>query len=143
MLSKKLRTKLCSMSLGNTWPIAAIVISALSCVPVLGGQTTTQRLSVPLGNSEVVRETRKYENFAVSESPAVNKLVFRKVRLDLKPVSKDSAIFHVKKKDNINFICSEAETGFNGGDVVATVMSDQGQENGIHTYTLDRCAAKK
>lgn len=143
MHTKNGRSKPCSLRLGHTKPFAGMVIGVLGCFSAWGGHANTYRPSPPLGYSDVVTETRKHENFAVSERPTANKVVFRKVRLDLKPVSKDSAIFHVKKKDNINFICSESEVGFNGGDVVATVTSDQGQKKGVHIYRLDRCAAKK
>ena len=143
MHTKNGRSKPCSMRLGHTKPFVGMVIGVLGCFSAWGGQAIAHRPSPPLGYTDVVRETRKHENFPDSERLIASTVLYRKIRLDLKPVSKSSASFHVKKKDNINFICSEAETGFNGGDVVAIVAGDQGQANGIYTYTLDRCAAKK
>ena len=143
MHTKNGRSKPCSLRLGHTKPFAGMLIGVLGCFSAWDGHANTYRPSPPLGYTDVARETRKHENFPDSERLIASNVLFRKVRLDLKPVSKDSAIFHVKKKDNINFICFEAETGFKGGDVVATVTKDQGRENGIHTYTLGRCAAKR
>ena len=143
MHTKNGLSKPCSLRLGHTKSFAGMVIGVLGCFSAWGGQVIAHRPSPPLGYTDVVRETRKHENFAVSERPTANKVVFRKVRLNLKPVFDNAARFHVKKKDHINFICSESEVGFNGGDVVATVTSDQGQKKGVHIYRLDRCAAKK
>lgn len=143
MHTKNGRSKPCSMRLGHTKPFVGMVIGVLGCFSAWGGQANTYRPSPPLGYTDVVRETRKHANFSDSERLIASTMLYRKVRLDLKPVSNGTAGFHVKKKDHINFICFEAETGFSGGDVVATVIRDQGQASGIHIYTLDRCAAKK
>ena len=143
MHTKNGRSRPFLLRLGHTKPFAGMVIGVLGCFCVWGGQAIEHRPSPPLGYTDVVRETRKHENYPDSARLIASTVLYRKVRLDLKPVSDGAARFHVKKKDHIHFICSESETGFNGGDVVAIVTSDQRQENGIHTYTLDRCAAKR
>lgn len=97
----------------------------------------------PFGYADLVRESERHTPLEGIEGVTVGRLVFHKVRLDLKPVPEESGHFRVKKKDRIGFLCADAEPGFRGGDVVAVVTKHAAGPEGGHIYTLDHCVAKK
>ena len=96
-----------------------------------------------LSYKDLVREARRYEKLEGSERAPSGKILFRKVRLDLKPFAAGSKDFYVVRKDEIGFVCEQAASGFKGGTVEATVTKHEEGAEGSHFYSLDRCAAVK
>lgn len=110
-------------------------------------------VAVPAGNvlalaplltyKDLVSEARRYERLEGGERAIAGKVLFQKVRLDLKPFSSGSSDYFVVRRDEIGFVCKKVATGFKGGTIEATIVGHEEGAEGSHFYTLDACAAKK
>ena len=114
--------------------IAIALASLVSLVTV--GHALAQ--TAPLTYTDIVREARRYEKLEGSERAASAKILFKQVRLGLKPFSGGSRDFYVSKKDEIGFIC-QSPTSFKGGTVIAKIVKHEEGAEGSHFYTLDSC----
>lgn len=92
---------------------------------------------------DVVQEARRYEKLEGSERATSGKVLFKKVRLDLKPFGAGSKDFFVARRDEIGFVCDKVAPGFKGGTVEATVIRHEEGAEGSHFFVLDSCAAPK
>ena len=108
-------------------------------VPVGAAQAEQSLLSY----EDLVREARRYEKLEGSERTTSGKVLFHKVRLNLKPFAGGSNAFYVVRKDEIGFICEQTTTAFTGGTVEATVTKHEEGAEGSHFHTLSNCAVAK
>jgi hypothetical protein len=124
------------MKYGYTIALAALLAAS---IPVGAAQADQPLLSY----KDLVREARRYEKLEGSERAPSPKILFRKVRLDLKPFAGGSKDFYVVRKDEIGFVCEQAAPGFTGGTVEATITKHEEGAEGSHFYSLNSCAAVK
>ena len=124
------------MKYGYTIALASLLAAG---APVGAAQADQPLLSY----KDLVREARRYEKLEGSERASSGKILFRKVRLDLKPFAAGSRDFYVVRKDEIGFICEQATSGFKGGTLEATVTKHEEGAEGSHFFSLDNCAAVK
>lgn len=119
----------------------AICIAAVFSVAIAGqalAQTTT------LTYSDIVKEARRYSKLEGSERVISNKILGKKVQLDLKKFGNGSPDFYVRRAEMIGFICSKSSPKFNGGNVIATItLHEEGADGASHFYTLDNCTTTK
>ena len=119
-----------------------IAIALASLISVLAvGQAIAQ--AQPLSYQDLVKEARRYDRLEGSERAASPKILFKQVRLELKPFQGGSRDFYVNKKDEIGFICTNSVRGFKGGTVLATITRHEEGAEGSHFYALDSCAVTK
>lgn len=96
----------------------------------------------PLSYRDIVSEARRYERLEGSERVISNKILGKKVRLNLQKFGNGSPGFYVKYSDMIGFICAASSPKFSGGAVVSTItMHEEGADGASHFYTLDSCSA--
>ena len=117
----------------------AFAIAALASI-VTVGQALAQ--TAPLTYLDIVKEARRYDKLEGSERVVSNKVLLKKVQLDLKKFGNGSPDFYVRRADMIGFICATSAPNFNGGNVTATITLHEEAEGG-HFYTLDNCAKTK
>lgn len=117
----------------------ALAIAAL--ISITAGHALAQ--TPPLAYGDIVNEARRYDKLEGSERVVSNKILAKKVRLDLKKFGNGSPDFYVKRSDMIGFICSKSAPGFKGGNVTATITMHEEAEGGSHFYTLDNCTTTK
>lgn len=122
------------------YAIAIAIASMLAASAPAGAAQADQPL---LSYKDLVREARRYDKLEGSERAPSAKILFRKVRLDLKPFAAGSKDFYVVRKDEIGFVCEKAAPGFKGGAIEATITKHEEGAEGSHFYSLDRCAAVK
>lgn len=115
--------------------IAICIAAAVSAATV--GHALAQ--PQPIAYSDIVNEARRYEKLEGSERAASPKVLFKKVRLDLKAFGGGSSDYYVSKKDEIGFICQTSSKDFKGGTVEAKVVKHEEGAEGSHFYTLDSC----
>ena len=117
----------------------AIAIAALTSI-VSAGNVLAQ--TPPLTYPDIVSEARRYERLEGSERVISNKILGKKVRLNLQKFGNGSPDFYVRRADMIGFICSKSSPKFSGGNVIATItMHEEAADGASHFYTLDNCTA--
>ena len=120
----------------------ALALAFLLAATVPAGHVLAQPAGL-LAYRDLVQEARRYEKLEGSERTTSGKVLFHKVRLDLKPFGAGSKDFFVVRRDEIGFVCDKLAPGFKGGTVEATVIRHEEGAEGSHFYVLDRCAALK
>lgn len=113
------------------------------CIAAIVSATAGHAQIYPLSYSDIVSEAHRYEKLEGSERVVSNKILAKKVRLDLKKFGNGSDDFYVRRADMIGFICSKSAPGFKGGTVIATITKHEEAEGGSHFYTLSSCAVTK
>lgn len=116
----------------------AIALAALLCAATSHALAQNPTLQY----NDIVSEARRYERLESSERVVSNKILGKKVKLDLKKFGNGSPDFFVRRADMIGFICSKKEQGFKGGTVIATVKQHEEGADGSHFYTVDNCSTK-
>ena len=116
----------------------AIAIAFVSALAAGNALAQTPTLTYP----DIVKEARRYDKLDGSERVVSNKVLLKKVQLDLKKFGNGSPDFYVRRADMIGFICATSAPNFNGGNVTATITLHEEAEGG-HFYTLDNCAKSK
>lgn len=96
-----------------------------------------------LAYKDLVTEARRYERLEGAERAITGRVLFQKVRLDLRPFGSGSSDYFVVRRDEIGFVCKKVATGFKGGAIEATIIGHQEGAEGSHFYVLDACAVKK
>ena len=94
-----------------------------------------------LESKEIVKEARRYDKLEGSERVVSNKVLLKKVQLDLKKFGNGSPDFYVRRADMIAFVCAKSAPGFKGGIVTAMITKHEEAEGSSHFYTLDNCTA--
>ena len=116
----------------------SIAIAALTSIVTVGHALAQ---TAPLTYPDIVKEARRYDKLEGSERVVSNKVLLKKVQLDLKKFGNGSPDFYVRRADMIGFICATSAPNFNGGIVTATITLHEEAEGGSHFYTLDNCTA--
>lgn len=111
--------------------LSAVTVANLACA-----QTT-------LTYTDLVRDARTVEKLEGGERVASPKILFQSVKLDLKPFSKGSKDFYVRKSDEIGFICQTAAPGFKGGAIIGRIVKHEEGAEGSHFFTVENCSATK
>jgi len=120
----------------------ALALAFLLAATVPAGHVLAQPPGL-LTYRDLVQEARRYEKLEGSERATSGKVLFHKVRLDLKPFGAGSKDFFVARRDEIGFVCDKVAPGFKGGTLEATVIRHEEGAEGSHFFVLDRCAALK
>ena len=116
----------------------SIAIAALTSIVTVGHALAQ---TAPLTYPDIVKEARRYDKLEGSERVVSNKVLLKKVQLDLKKFGNGSPDFYVRRADMIAFVCAKSAPGFKGGIVTATITKHEEAEGGSHFYTLDNCTA--
>ncbi|MGJ7554671.1 hypothetical protein ACSFA3_06255 [Variovorax sp. RHLX14] len=114
----------------------ATLLSAVTVADVACAQAT-------LSYADLVRDARRVEKLEGSERITSPKVIFQRVKLDLKPFGKGSKDFYVRKSDEIGFICQAASPGFSGGTITGKIVKHEEGAEGSHFFTVDNCSVAK
>ena len=110
------------------------VLAALACAT-----TVVAAQPFPLQYSQMVAETHRLERLEGSEYMISKDLLFKRVRLDLKPFGGGSDALYANKRDEVGFICIPALKGFKGGWVEGRIERHEPGAEGGHFFTLSDC----
>jgi hypothetical protein len=116
----------------------SIAIAALTSIVTVGHALAQ---TAPLTYPDIVKEARRYDKLEGSERVVSNKVLLKKVQLDLKKFGNGSPDFYVRRADMIAFVCAKSAPGFKGGIVTAMITKHEEAEGSSHFYTLDNCTA--
>ena len=119
--------------------ISYIAIAFVSAIAVGHALAQTPLLSY----ADIVSEARRYDKLEGSERVISNKILGKKVRLNLQKFGNGSPNFFVKYSDMIGFVCAKKSPEFKGGNVIATITMHEEEAEGGHFYTLDNCSTTK
>jgi hypothetical protein len=121
----------------------ALGMAFLLAAAVPASYVLAQPSAATLSYRDVLREARRYEKLEGSERTTSGKVLFQKVRLDLKPFGAGSKDFYVVRRDEVAFVCEKLASGFKGGTVEAMVVRHEEGAEGSHFFTLESCTAVK
>ena len=94
---------------------------------------------VALGYSQVVAEARRIERLEGGEYFISKDVLFKPVRLNLKPFGGGSDAMYVNKPDEIGFVCTPPLKNFSGGWIEGRIEKHEPTSEGDHFFTLSGC----
>ena len=115
----------------------AIAIALCTMASIATAQTP------PLDYKALRAEARRVDALEGSEKVISSKILFKQVRLNLRPFGKGSPALYVVKADEIAFVCAPGlPKSFRGGWVTGRVEKHEAGAEGSTFYDLTDCKAE-
>lgn len=116
----------------------AIAIAALSTLASIAAAQIA-----PLDYQTLKAEAHRVDQLEGSEKVVSGKILFKPVRLNLKPFGKGSPALYVVKADEIAFVCkSGLPKSFKGGWVSGQIEKHEAGAEGSTSFDLSNCRAE-